>query len=113
MNFRSIMKGHELETTTPNLEPTILEGVTCSALEVLSDDSIFSLKLSSGRATRYAEIWAEALILEHHQMANILAPTGQHSQDPQHLLQGQGVPQAHPAQGHPVQSWQGLPVRPG
>ncbi|KAK2700308.1 hypothetical protein QWA68_001228 [Fusarium oxysporum] len=39
------MKGHELETTTPNLEPTILEGVTCSALEVLSDDSIFSLKL--------------------------------------------------------------------
>ncbi|EMT63429.1 40s ribosomal protein L44e [Fusarium odoratissimum] len=56
------MKGHELETTTPNLEPTILEGVTCSALEVLSDDSIFSLKLSSGRATRNAEIWAEVNI---------------------------------------------------
>lgn len=38
---------------------------------------------------------------------------GQHSQDPKHLLQGQGVPQAHPAQGHPVQGWQGLVVRAG
>ncbi|CVK89977.1 probable RPL42B-ribosomal protein L36a.e [Fusarium proliferatum] len=36
------MKGHELETTTSNLEPTILlEGVTFSALQALSDDSIF------------------------------------------------------------------------
>ena len=33
--------------------------------------------------------------------------TGQHSQNPPDLLQGQGVPQAHPAQGHPVQGWQG------
>lgn len=65
MNFRSNMKGHELETTTSNLEPTILlEGVTFSALQALSDDSIFSLKLSWGRATRYAEIWTEVLILE-------------------------------------------------
>jgi hypothetical protein len=57
MNFRSNLKGHELETITPNLEPTILEGVTCCAFEALSDDSIFSPKLSRGRATRYAEIW--------------------------------------------------------
>lgn len=42
MNFRGNMKGHELETTTSNLEPTILlEGVTFSALQALSDDSIF------------------------------------------------------------------------
>lgn len=33
--------------------------------------------------------------------------TGQHSQDPPDLLQVQGVPQAHSAQGHPVQGWQG------
>lgn len=32
---------------------------------------------------------------------------GQHSQDEEHLLQGQGVPQAHRPQGHPVQGWQG------
>ncbi|KAF4440550.1 60S ribosomal L44 [Fusarium acutatum] len=43
------MKGHELETTTSNLEPTILlEVVTFFALETLSDDPIFSLKLSWG-----------------------------------------------------------------
>ncbi|KAF5715842.1 60S ribosomal L44 protein [Fusarium mundagurra] len=46
-----------------NLEPTILlEGVTSSALQALFDDSIFSLKLSRGRATRYAEIWTEVNI---------------------------------------------------
>ncbi|KAF5652576.1 60S ribosomal protein L44 [Fusarium sp. NRRL 25303] len=57
------MKGHELESTTSNLEPTILlEGVTFSALQALSDDSIFSLKLSWGRATRHAEIWTEVNI---------------------------------------------------
>ncbi|KAF5600475.1 60S ribosomal L44 protein [Fusarium pseudoanthophilum] len=46
-----------------NLEPTILlEGVTFSALQALPDDSIFSPKLSWGRATRYAEIWTEVNI---------------------------------------------------
>merc|ERR1712080_724754 len=38
---------------------------------------------------------------------------GQRSQDPPYLLQGQAVPQAHPAQGHPVQDWQGLALRSG
>ncbi|KAJ2955479.1 hypothetical protein NQZ79_g8519 [Umbelopsis isabellina] len=28
---------------------------------------------------------------------------GQHSQDPQHLLQGQDLQEAHPPQGYPVQ----------
>ncbi|KAG9502974.1 40s ribosomal protein L44e [Fusarium musae] len=60
-----ISEQHE-ETRTRNdyvdLEPTILlEGVTFSALQALSDDSIFSLKLSWGRATRYAEIWTEVV----------------------------------------------------
>lgn len=32
---------------------------------------------------------------------------GQHSQDEEHLLQGQGVPQAHRPQGHAVQGRQG------
>jgi hypothetical protein len=36
-----------------------------------------------------------------------LAPTGQHPEDAQDLLQGQGVQEAHPAQGHPVQGRQG------
>lgn len=36
-----------------------------------------------------------------------LAPTGQHPEDAQDLLQGQGLQEAHPAQGHPVQGWQG------
>ena len=34
--------------------------------------------------------------------------TGQHSQDEEHLLQGQGVPKAHRPQGHAVQGWQGM-----
>jgi large subunit ribosomal protein L44e len=38
---------------------------------------------------------------------DILAPTGQHPEDAQDLLQGQGLQEAHPAQGHPVQGWQG------
>lgn len=33
--------------------------------------------------------------------------SGQRSQDSPHLLQGQGLQEAHPAQGHPVQGWQG------
>jgi hypothetical protein len=36
-----------------------------------------------------------------------IAPTGQHPEDAQDLLQGQGLQEAHPAQGHPVQGWQG------
>lgn len=36
-----------------------------------------------------------------------LAPTGQHPEDAQDLLQGQGVQEAHPAQGYPVQGRQG------
>lgn len=36
-----------------------------------------------------------------------LATTGQHPEDAQDLLQGQGMQEAHPAQGHPVQGWQG------
>lgn len=47
------------------------------------------------------------------QVADSFGQTGQHSQDPKHLLQGPGVPQAHPAQGHPVQGWQGLALRTG
>lgn len=37
----------------------------------------------------------------------IFQPTisGQHSQDPQHLLQGQDLQEAHPPQGYPVQDW--------
>jgi hypothetical protein len=31
--------------------------------------------------------------------------SGQHSQDPQHLLQGQDLQEAHPPQGYPVQDW--------
>ena len=31
-----------------------------------------------------------------------LAPTGQHPEDAQDLLQGQGLQEAHPAQGHPL-----------
>jgi hypothetical protein len=31
--------------------------------------------------------------------------TGQHSQDPQHLLQGQDLQEAHSPQGYPVQDW--------
>jgi hypothetical protein len=33
--------------------------------------------------------------------------SGQRSQDSPHLLQGQRLQEAHPAQGHPVQGWQG------
>jgi hypothetical protein len=36
-----------------------------------------------------------------------MSSLGEHSQDPEDLLQGQGLPQAHPAQGHRVQGWQG------
>ena len=36
--------------------------------------------------------------------------TGQHPKDTKHLLQGKGVPEAHPAQGHSVQGRQGLAV---
>ncbi|KAB8345980.1 hypothetical protein FH972_023032 [Carpinus fangiana] len=32
---------------------------------------------------------------------------GERSQDPQDLLQGQRLQEAHPTQGHPVQGWQG------
>lgn len=39
--------------------------------------------------------------------ADVIAPTGQHPEDAQDLLQGQGLQEAHPAQGHPVQGWQG------
>lgn len=35
------------------------------------------------------------------------APTGQHPEDAQDLLQGPRLQEAHPAQGHPVQGWQG------
>lgn len=40
-------------------------------------------------------------------------PAGERSQDQEGLLQGQGVPQAHHAQGHPVQDRQGVALRPG
>jgi hypothetical protein len=33
--------------------------------------------------------------------------SGQRSQDSPHLLQGQRLQEAHPAQGYPVQGWQG------
>ena len=36
---------------------------------------------------------------------------GQRSQNPQDLLQGQDLQEAHPAQGHPVQGWQGMHYR--
>lgn len=36
----------------------------------------------------------------------------EHSQDAYDLLQGQGVPQAHPAQGHPVQGRKGMSTAP-
>lgn len=32
---------------------------------------------------------------------------GQRTQDQTHLLQGQGVPEAHPAQSHTIQGWKG------
>jgi len=38
--------------------------------------------------------------------------SGQRSQDSPHLLQGQGLQEAHPAQGHPVQGWQGTDTAP-
>jgi hypothetical protein len=38
---------------------------------------------------------------------------GQHPQDSTNLLQGQGVPKAHPPQGHPVQGGKGLDRCPG
>ncbi|CAI7635053.1 unnamed protein product [Penicillium bialowiezense] len=36
---------------------------------------------------------------------------GQHPQNPPDVLQVQGLPQAHPAQGYPVQGWQGMCFR--
>lgn len=39
--------------------------------------------------------------------ADKISHLGQHSENPQDLLQGQGLPQAHPAQGHTIQGWQG------
>jgi ribosomal protein L44E len=36
-----------------------------------------------------------------------MRPSGQRSQDSPHLLQGQRLQEAHPAQGYPVQGWQG------
>ena len=38
--------------------------------------------------------------------------SGQHPENPPDLLQGQGVQEAHPAQSHPVQGWQGEPRHP-
>ena len=40
--------------------------------------------------------------------ADILAPPGQRSKDPQDLLQGKRLQEAHPAQGHPVQGRKGM-----
>lgn len=34
--------------------------------------------------------------------------TGERTKDSPHLLQGQGLQEAHPAQGHPVQGWKGM-----
>lgn len=36
-----------------------------------------------------------------------MLPSGQRSQNPPDVLQVQAVPQAHAAQGHPVQGWKG------
>lgn len=49
----------------------------------------------------------------HHITTGSSRQNGEHSQDPEDLLQGQQVQQAHPAQGHSVQGRQGLRVRAG
>lgn len=43
----------------------------------------------------------------------VLPPAGERPEDQEGLLQGQGVPQAHHAQGHSVQDRQGVALRPG
>jgi hypothetical protein len=44
-------------------------------------------------------------------IADGVTPPGQRSQNPPDVLQGQGLQEAHPAQGHPVQGWQGqIPI---
>lgn len=42
-----------------------------------------------------------------------VSPVGGRAQVPEHLLPSEGVPQAHPPQGDPVQDWEGLQVRAG
>ena len=37
-----------------------------------------------------------------------MSVTGERTKDSPHLLQGQGLQEAHPAQGHPVQGWKGM-----
>lgn len=37
-----------------------------------------------------------------------LCHLGERTKDSPHLLQGQGLQEAHPAQGHPVQGWKGM-----
>ena len=43
----------------------------------------------------------------------LLTLAGERPEDQEGLLQGQGVPEAHDAQGHPVQDGQGVAVCPG
>jgi ribosomal protein L44E len=76
------------------------------------DDRIHDFEPTSFRtdmsiAKRGAYIGNQEHGPEERQMLTKVLTLGQHSQDSEDLLQGQGVPQAHPAQGHPVQGWQG------
>src|SRR5687767_13344210 len=62
-------------------------------------------------STTPSNITASLLVIRRNR--TVANRSGQHPENPQHLLQGQGVPQAHPAQGHAVQGRQGFPLRPG
>lgn len=65
--------------------------------------------MSKGRAAAPTASRGQKNPAASHQTSRILTrtPPGQRSQNPPHLLQGQGLQEAHPAQGYPVQGRQG------
>ena len=79
------------------------------------DDWMLKLDSGGNSTLRTNDLAADTFLRAHvdhyhcneNMRTDTLAPTGQHPEDAQDLLQGQGLQEAHPAQGHPVQGRQG------